>query len=152
MNNQNSFDRFLHLGDTAENYDMDTEMLEAIGISPDIYEKAGLLTRCPIPFSIDCLTCDESAEIMVRHDELVARLDVAQDRRHFERGGAGMCQQDFLCMEMLFHPLVALFGKKTVTCKLSELNRLRDVPKLLADDVRFVERDRVIHGDLLFPR
>ena len=72
MNNQSSFDRFLHLGDTAENYDMDTEMLEAIGISPDIYEKAGLLTRCPIPFSIDCLTCDESAEIMVRHDELVA--------------------------------------------------------------------------------
>ena len=72
MNNQSSFDRFLHLGDTAENYDMDTEMLETIGISPDIYEKAGLLTQCPIPFSIDCLTCNESAEIMVRHDELVA--------------------------------------------------------------------------------
>lgn len=72
MNNQSSFDRFLHLGDTTENYDMDTEMLENIGISPDIYEKAGLLTRCPIPFSIDCLTCNESADIMVRHDELVA--------------------------------------------------------------------------------
>lgn len=72
MNNQSSFDVFLHFGDSIENYDMNRQMLESDGINPDLYEQIGLLKRAPIPFSIECLTCDQYATIVHWNKKIVA--------------------------------------------------------------------------------
>ena len=84
---------------------------------------------------------DGGNERVARHDELVAGLDIAQDRGHFQCGCAGMSQQDFLRMKMLFEPVIALFGEIAVSGELSQLYGLCNVPEFLADDVGFVERN-----------
>lgn len=72
MNSQSSFDKFLHFGGDTENYDLNRQMLETDGIDPDLYERIGLLKRAPIPFSIECLTCDQYATIVHWNKKIVA--------------------------------------------------------------------------------
>ncbi len=72
MNNQSSFDRFLHYGDYPDDSDMNRQMLESDSISPDLYEKMGLLKRAPIPSSIECQTCDQYASIVPWNNKIIA--------------------------------------------------------------------------------
>ena len=76
-----------------------------------------------------------------RHDDLVARLEVAEDGRHLERGGAGVGQQHLAGAEAFFHPGVALLRELAVACEVAAEDRLGDVVLLLADDERAVEGD-----------
>lgn len=94
---------------------------------------------------------DRGDERVTRHDEFIAGLDVAKDCRHFQRGRTGMCQQDFLCLEMLFQPVIALFGEISVARQLPKLNCLCDIPKFFTDNVGLIKWNlRFIH-DLSSP-
>ena len=76
-----------------------------------------------------------------RHDHLVPGLEVAQDRRHLQRGGAGMREQRAFRAEVLLEPLVALAGEAAVPRQMPVAHRGGDVLQLGADGERLVERD-----------
>ena len=74
-------------------------------------------------------------------NELIPGLQIAENGRHFQRCCAGMHQQCLFRAEVLFNPSVALLGEVAVSCKLTELDGLGNIPEFFADDVWFVERN-----------
>ena len=62
-----------------------------------------------------------------RHDHLISRLDIQQDGRHFQRGGAGGGQKGFGRAGQSLQRLVAAGGKGTVAADFAVLNHLRHI-------------------------
>jgi len=79
------------------------------------------------------------------HDELVAGLQVAEQGRHFQGGGAGMGEQRFFGAAVLLQPGIAFARELAVAGEMPFFHRLGYVVKLLAGYVRLVEGD-VCHG------
>ena len=79
-----------------------------------------------------------------RHDHLVAGLDLEQERRHFQRMGAGGGQQRLGSAGFLLDPLVAVLGKLTVAADLLRLNSLLDVIHFGSQKRGYIKRYHVV--------
>lgn len=66
-------------------------------------------------------------ERVARQDDLVARLEVAQDRRHLERARATRREQRLGAAGLSLEPFVAALGERAVAADLAVLGRLLDV-------------------------
>ena len=69
-------------------------------------------------------------EGIARHNHFIARLDIQQQRRHFQRSGAGRRQQGFGSTEALLHPLLAAAGKTAIAAQLAASHRGLHIIKL----------------------
>ena len=73
-------------------------------------------------------------EGIARHDHFIARLDIQQQRRHFQRCGTGRGQQDFSAVKPLLHPLLAATGKTTVTTEFAAAHSRLHIVEFSAHD------------------
>ena len=69
-------------------------------------------------------------EGIARHNHFIARLNIQQQRGHFQRSGAGWRQQRFRGAETLLHPLLAAAGKTAIAAQLAAPHRGLHIIKL----------------------
>ena len=82
---------------------LDQVLIQIQGIRPDIHEHR---LR---PKQRKCIRGGDKRER--RHDHFVSRLQITQECRHLQRGGAGMGQQCFSHTQAFFQPCMTLPGK-----------------------------------------
>ena len=88
--------------------------------------------------------CVRSNEGVRRHDDLVARLHLGQQRCHLEPGRAGMREQGLVRAGARLQPGRAALGKTAIAGQVPLGMCLRNVPQFLARHVGLVEGD--VHG------
>ena len=76
-----------------------------------------------------------------RHDHLITLADVAEQRRHLQRRGAGMGEEHFVSAAMFFEPLLTTAREDSIAREVSAAHRFDDVFELTPDHRRQVERD-----------
>src|SRR5262249_58890869 len=76
-----------------------------------------------------------------RHDDLVARPDVGENRAQLERGGARMRQQRPVAADAALEPRVAALGERAVAREVMVLVGLADIVELAPREVGLVEGD-----------
>ena len=76
-------------------------------------------------------------------DDLVTRVNIAQQHGHIQSGGAAGGQQHLLGVEAFLNPRIALLGKGTVTADLMGVDGLFDIFQLVPNAGGHIKRD---HG------
>ena len=112
---------------------LDQTLVDIHGIRPDIDEN-----RHAAPQDEGIRRGDKCVG---RNDELIPGLNIAQNGRHLQSRRAGVRQQNFLRVEMLFQPAAAASGERSVSGQMPVLHRLSHVIQLLAGNERLVKRN-----------
>ena len=76
-------------------------------------------------------------------NDLVTRVNIAQQHGHIQSGGAAGGQQYFLGVEAFLNPRIALLGKGTVAADLMGVDGLFDIFQLVPNAGGHIKRD---HG------
>ena len=111
---------------------LDLCLVNVHGIGPDIHEHQGCTHH------LECSRCRRECETW--ENDLVTRLEIAEDGSHLECCSAARCQEGLPCAKAILEPFVALHAERSVTTNLVVLlARLADVLHLAPNKRRYVE-------------
>ena len=117
----------------VRNGGLDLCLVDVHGVGPDIH-KHQLCAR-------QHEGVGGAGEGVAGEDDLVARLEAAEQGGHVEGRAAAGGQQHLSCAKALLHPGVALLGKLPVAADFMRLDGLADVVEFRAHIGRYVKAD-----------